>query len=507
MTLHTLTVHEAGRLLRAGDLTSVALTHAVLDRIHEVDPQVRAYLTVSEDEALAAAERADRRLQRGEDVTPLTGIPYAVKDSLSTRGVRTTCASRILENYVPQYDATVISRLKRAGAVLVGKHNMDEFGMGSSCENSAYFNTHNPWDLDRVPGGSSGGSAAAVAAEMALFALGEDTGGSIRMPAGFCGVTGLKPTYGRVSRYGLIALASSFDSIGPITHDARDAALVMTALAGRDPMDSTSRQAPVPDYEEACEEDLTGLTLGVPAEYFGEGLASGVEEAIQAAIEHMADLGAEIEEVSLPHTRYAIPVYYTILFAEASANLARFDGVRFGLSCAPEDGDVIARMLQTREQGFGDEVKRRIMLGTFALSSGYYDAYYLRAQRVRTLLRQDFERAFDRVDALVAPVCPTAAFRIGARIDDPLKMYLSDIHVVAANPAGVPALALPCGFAPAQPDGAHMPVGMQVIGPPMGEPLLFRIGAAYQRTTDWHRARPPLSGRASDDGVEKGGGQ
>ncbi len=507
MDLHTLTVHKAGDLLHKGALTSVELTRAVLDRIHAVDPQVRAYLTLCEDEALVAASKADRRLQQGEDVTPLTGIPFAVKDSLSTRGVRTTCASRILEDYVPQYDATVISRLKEAGAVLVGKHNMDEFGMGSSCENSAFFDTHNPWALDRVPGGSSGGSAAAVAAETVPFALGEDTGGSIRMPAGFCGVTGLKPTYGRVSRYGLIALASSFDSIGPITRDARDAALVMGAIAGHDPRDSTSSRAPVPDYEDTIHEDLAGLTLGVPVEYFGEGLTSGVADAIDSAIDHMKALGADVEEVSLPHTRYAIPVYYTILFAEASANLARFDGVRFGLSRAPEDGDVIARMLQTREQGFGDEVKRRIMLGTFALSSGYYDAYYLRAQRVRTLLRQDFERAFEQVDALIAPVCPTMAFRLGEKIDDPLAMYLSDIHVVAANPAGVPALALPCGFAPAQPDGARMPVGMQVIGPPMGEPLLFRIGEAYQQTTDWHRARPALGGPDGGDEAAMGGGQ
>lgn len=504
MDLHTLTVHEAGGLLNEGALTSIELTQAVLGRIHAVDPQVRAYLTLCEDEALTAAAEADRRLQRGEDVTPLTGIPYAVKDSLSTQRVRTTCGSRILENYVPQYDATVITRLKEAGAVLVGKHNMDEFGMGSSCENSAFFDTHNPWAPDRVPGGSSGGSAAAVAAEMVPFALGEDTGGSIRMPAGFCGVTGLKPTYGRVSRYGLIALASSFDSIGPITRDVRDAALVMRVIGGHDPCDSTSSRAAVPDYGYTDRADLTGLTLGVPLEYFGEGLTSGVAAAIETAIDHLETLGADVEEVSLPHSRYAIPVYYTILFAEASANLARFDGVRFGLSRAPEDGDVIARMLQTREQGFGDEVKRRIMLGTFALSSGYYDAYYLRAQRVRTLLRQDFERAFKRVDALIAPVCPTTAFRLGEKIDDPLAMYLSDVHVVAANPAGVPALALPCGFAPAQPDGARMPVGMQLIGPPLGEPLLFRVGAAYQRTTNWHQARPVLPEPEWNDEVGTG---
>lgn len=490
MDLHTLTVHQAHELLVAGEITSLALTEAVLARIREIDPIVRAYVTVDEAAALREAAEADARLQAGEGVTPLTGIPYGVKDCLSTKGIRTTCSSKILEDYVPRYDATVIERLRGAGAVLVGKQNMDEFGMGSSCENSALFDTHNPWDLTRVPGGSSGGSAAAVAAEMGLFALGEDTGGSIRMPAGFCGITGLKPTYGRVSRYGLIALASSFDSIGPMTHDVVDAALVTSVIAGHDPRDSTSLTAAVPNYEAAFREDLHGVRLGIPVDYFAKGIDGGVAATIRAAIAHMEDLGAEIVEVSLPHTQYAIPIYYLILTSEASSNLARFDGVRFGLSYPPadtaEEVDMIGRYLKTRERGFGDEVKRRIMLGTFGLSAGYYDAYYLQAQRVRTLLRQDFERAFERVDAMIAPVCPTTAFKLGEKIDDPLQMYLSDIHVVAANPGGVCSLAVPCGFS------KGLPVGMQIIAPPLGEPAAFKVGYAYQATTEWHKARPTI---------------
>lgn len=490
MDLHTLSVREASNLLQSGQITSIELTRAILDRIHAVDSTVRAYLTVCEETALVQAMAADRRLQSGEGVTSLTGVPYAVKDCISTAGVRTTCASKILETYIPRYNATVINRLAAAGAVLVGKHNMDEFGMGSSCENSAFFDTHNPWDLDRVPGGSSGGSAAAVAAETVPFALGEDTGGSVRMPAGFCGITGLKPTYGRVSRYGLIALASSFDSIGPMTRDVADAALVLGAIAGHDLHDNTSLRAPVPDYTALPEGNLKGVKLGVPVEYFAEGIEPGVETAARAALDKLRDLGAELVEVSLPHTKYAIPVYYLILFAEASSNLARFDGVRFGLSAGVAGGnvggDVLERYLETRHAGFGDEVKRRIMLGTFALSAGYYDAYYLRAQKVRTLIRQDFDRAFAQVDALIAPVCPTPAFKLGEKIDNPLTMYLSDIHVVAINPAGVPALAIPCGMT----DG--LPVGLQIIGPPLSEPTLFRIGHAYQQVTEWHKARPKM---------------
>ncbi len=485
MDLHTLSVRQASDMLQTGAITSVALTSAILERICAVEPTVRAHITVSEELAMQQAEAADARRRNGERVTPLTGIPYAVKDCLSTKGVRTTCASKILADYVPRYNAAVIDRLADAGAVLVGKHNMDEFGMGSSCENSAFFATHNPWDVTRVPGGSSGGSAAAVAAEMTPFALGEDTGGSIRMPAGFCGVTGLKPTYGRVSRYGLIALVSSFDSIGPLTRDVADATLVMQAIAGHDPRDSTSLRAPVPDYTQTFTRDLKGITVGVPVEYFGEGIDPAVEAPVRAALAVLRDLGAEVREVSLPHTHYAIPVYYLILFAEASSNLARFDGVRFGLSS--DGADVLERYLQTRHAGFGDEVKRRIMLGTFALSAGYYNAYYLRAQKVRALLRQDFDRAFAEVDALVAPVCPTPAFKLGEKVADPLTMYLSDVHVVAINPAGVPSLALPCGFTG---DASPLPVGMQLIGRPLDEATLFRIGHAYQQATTWHLARP-----------------
>jgi aspartyl-tRNA(Asn)/glutamyl-tRNA(Gln) amidotransferase subunit A len=398
--------------------------------------------------------------------------------------VRTTCSSKILENYVPQYNATVIDRLDEAGAVLLGKHNMDEFGMGSSCENSAFFNTHNPWDLERVPGGSSGGSAAAVAADMGAFALGEDTGGSIRMPAGFCNVSGLKTTYGRVSRYGLIALVSSFDSIGPMARSAWDCAAVLGAIAGQDAYDATSLPGVVPDYLKTIDQPVKGLRLGIPKEYFQAGMEPGVESSIREAIQQFEALGMEVKEVSLPHTPYGLPVYYLILFAEASANLARFDGTRFGLSVAEGAENVIDLYLQTRREGFGPEVKRRIMLGAYVLSAGYYDAYYLKAQRVRTLLRQDFEAAFEQVDALIAPTCPTTAFKLGEKTDDPLTMYLSDIYVTATNPAGVPSLCVPCGFS------NGMPVGMQLIGKHLSEETLLRIGHAYQSVTDWHLKRP-----------------
>ncbi len=486
MEPHRLTIREAHKLLTGKKISSVELTKSVLDCIHSIDPKIRAYVTVADETALDQAFAADQRLATGEPVPLLTGIPFAVKDCISTRGVRTTCSSKILENYVPQYNATVIDRLAESGAVLLGKHNMDEFGMGSSCENSAFFDTHNPWDLERVPGGSSGGSAAAVAARMGTFALGEDTGGSIRMPAGFCNVTGLKPTYGRVSRYGLIALVSSFDSIGPMARDAFDCAAVLQVIAGKDPHDSTSLPAPVPDYLEALDKPINGLRLGIPKEYFSAGMDPGVESSLHEAIHQFEKLGMQIREVSLPHTRYGLPVYYLILFAEASANLARFDGTRFGLSVAEKAKNVIDLYLQTRQEGFGVEVKRRIMLGAYVLSAGYYDAYYLKAQKVRTLLRRDFEAAFEDCDALIAPTCPTTAFRIGEKIDDPLHMYLSDIYVVATNPAGVPALSLPCGFS------EGLPVGMQLIGKHLSEATLLQIGHAYQLQTDWHERVPRL---------------
>jgi aspartyl-tRNA(Asn)/glutamyl-tRNA(Gln) amidotransferase subunit A len=487
MELHNLSIREAGELLAKKQVSSVELTQAALDHIHRTDPGIRAFVTISDEVALEQARQADERLHDGQNVTPLTGIPFAVKDCISTKGVRTTCSSKILAGYLPPYNATVIDRLAHSGAVLVGKHNMDEFGMGSSCENSAFFATHNPWDLERVPGGSSGGSAAAVAARMGSFALGEDTGGSIRMPAGFCNVTGLKTTYGRVSRYGLIALVSSFDSIGPMAQDAYDCAAVLRVIAGRDPHDATSLPAPVPDYLQNIDKPIKGLRLGIPREYFQAGMETGVASALKAAIRKFEELGMEIHEVSLPHTKYGLPVYYLILFAEASANLARFDGTRFGLSVAEGAQNVIDLYLQTRRQGFGPEVKRRIMLGAYVLSAGYYDAYYLKAQKVRTLLRQDFEAVFEQCDALVAPTCPTTAFKLGEKTDDPLTMYLSDIYVVATNPAGVPALSVPCGFS------NGMPVGMQLIGRHLSEDLLLRIGHAYQSVTDWHKQLPEVA--------------
>jgi aspartyl-tRNA(Asn)/glutamyl-tRNA(Gln) amidotransferase subunit A len=486
MDLSSLTLRSAQEMLRSKQVSSVELTQAMLDRIRQIDPQIQAYMTVTDDLALEQARRADERLASGENVTPLTGIPFGVKDCLSTKGVRTTCSSKILENYIPQYNATVIDKLADSGAVLLGKHNMDEFGMGSSCENSAYFPTRNPWDLTRVPGGSSGGSAAAAAAGLGLFSIGEDTGGSVRMPAGFCNVTGLKPTYGRVSRYGLIALVSSFDSIGPMGREVYDVATVTEAIAGLDPRDSTSSALPVPQYAGSLGKSVKGMKLGIPKEYFVAGMEAGVESAIQQAIRQFEALGMEIHEVSLPHTKYGLPVYYLILFAEASANLARFDGTRFGLSVRDGAEDVIDVYLRTRAAGFGDEVKRRIMLGAYTLSAGYYDAYYLKAQKVRTLLRQDFERAFEQVDALIAPTCPTTAFKIGEKTADPLEMYLSDIYVTATNPAGIPSLAVPCGFS------QGMPVGMQLMGKHFNEETLFQIGHAYQQVTDWHKQLPPL---------------
>ncbi|HEU0296652.1 MAG TPA: Asp-tRNA(Asn)/Glu-tRNA(Gln) amidotransferase subunit GatA [Anaerolineales bacterium] len=486
MQLTNLTIREAHKLLTSKQISSVELTQAILGRIRDVDPKVKSYVTVTDDLAIEQARQADERIAKGENVTPLTGIPFSMKDCISTRGVRTTCSSKILENYVPQYSATVTNKLASAGAVLLGKTNMDEFGMGSSCENSAFFDTHNPWDLDRVPGGSSGGSAAAMSAGLATFTIGEDTGGSVRMPAGFCNVTGIKPTYGRVSRYGLIALVSSFDSIGPMTRDAYDCATVLEHIAGHDPHDSTTYQLPVPHYAAAINKPVKGMKLGIPREYFVAGMEAGVESSIQEAIRQFEKLGMDLREVSLPHTKYGLPVYYLLLFAEASANLARMDGTRFGLSVSENAKDVIDIYLQTRQEGFGDEVKRRIMLGAYALSAGYYDAYYLKAQKVRTLLRRDFESAFASVDLLLAPTCPTTAFKLGEKTSDPLEMYLSDIYVVATNPAGVPALALPCGFS------KDMPVGMQLIGKHLDEQTLFQVAHAYQQVTDWHKQLPPV---------------
>ncbi len=475
------TIEETSTALRSGKVSSVELTTRALETIDRLEPALNAFLTITAEVALLQASEADGRLAGGT-AGPLTGIPMAVKDIISTRGVRTTCGSRILDTYVPQYDAHVVERLRAAGAVLLGKTNMDEFAMGSSNENSAFGPVHNPWDLERVPGGSSGGSAAAVASGESVFTLGTDTGGSIRQPAALTGVVGLKPTYGRVSRFGVVAFGSSLDQIGPIARSARDAAIVLEAIAGHDPRDSTSADLPVPHYLESMTGDIRGLKLGVPKEYFGGGLQPGVERVIRDAIEVFRAQGAEIEEVSLPHTDYALSTYYLISPAEAMANLARFDGVRYGLSEPGEDlWDAFAR---TRDAGFGKEVKRRILLGTYALSAGFYDAYYRKAQQVRTLVRADFDSVFSRVDALVCPTTPSTAFRIGEKVDDPLEMYLSDVYTVPVNIAGICAISIPAGRV----DG--LPVGLQLLGRPMGETAILTLAGAFQRVTAFHTEYP-----------------
>ncbi len=480
--LWRLTVAEASDLLKRRALSSLELTRSVLDRISQVEGKVRAFIRVTEDIALRQAAEADRRLAQGSG-SDLTGIPFSLKDLICTKGIVTTCASRILEGFVPVYDATVARRLFEEGAVLVGKTNMDEFAMGSSTENSAFFPTYNPWDLNRVPGGSSGGSAAAVAAGECFFSLGSDTGGSIRQPAALCGIAGLKPTYGLVSRYGLVAFASSLDQIGPMARSVEDLALVLQAIAGHDPNDSTSIDRPTPNYREALVPDLKGIRIAVPQEYFGEGIDEGVRGVVLAAVETLAQLGAEVDEVSLPHTRYALPTYYIIAPAEASANLARYDGIKYGYS-APDAADIWDVYYKTRQRGFGAEVKRRIMLGTYALSAGYYEAYYLKAQKVRTLIKQDMDRVFQSFHAIASPTSPTVAFRLGERTADPLRMYMSDILTIPCNLAGLPGLSIPCGFS------EGLPVGLQLVGPAFGEPTLLRIGYAYQQATDWHRQWP-----------------
>ncbi len=485
MELYSLTIHEAQKRLRQGEITSVDLTESVLERITAVEDKIHAYISVQETLALQMARFADERRANGED-NPLLGIPLGIKDAIITQGVPTTAGSTMLKNFAPPFDATAVNKLRRAGAVFVGKTNTDEFTMGSSTEHSAFHPTNNPWDLNRVPGGSSGGSAAAVAANEGLAMLGTDTGGSIRQPAAFCGVVGVKPTYGRVSRYGLIAHGSSLDQIGPLTKDVEDAAILLSAMAGHDPQDSTSLNVPVPDYVTEMKQtgSLKGLKVGVPQEYFIEGLASDVESVVRAAIEQLADLGAEIVDVSLPNTRYGIPVYYLISTAEASANLSRYDGVRFGFR--EDGGDMWNTFRETRKNGFGSEVKRRIMLGTYALSAGYYDAYYLKAQQVRTLLRRDFEHAFETVDVMVSPVTPTVAFEIGAKVDDPLQMYLTDVFTVSLNLAGICGISVPCGFSAEN----NMPVGLQIIGPALGESKIFQTAYQYEQATPWHQQKP-----------------
>ncbi|HOR01142.1 MAG TPA: Asp-tRNA(Asn)/Glu-tRNA(Gln) amidotransferase subunit GatA [Anaerolineae bacterium] len=490
MQVHELTIREAQRLLARGEISAVALAEAVIDRIVAADNDVRAYLTLTPELALEQARaadlrRAEARRSGADSLPPLLGIPLAIKDVLCTAGIHTTCGSRILEDFVPPYDATVVARLKDAGCVMLGKTNTDEFAMGSSTENSAYFVTHNPWDLARVPGGSSGGSAAAVAAGEALGALGSDTGGSVRQPAAFCGVVGLKPTYGRVSRYGLVAFASSLDQAGPLTRDVADAALLLGIIAGADAHDSTSAAVEVPDYAAALTGDIRGLRVGVPEEYLVPGMEPGVEAAVRQAVAQLEALGAAVERVSLPHTEYALPVFYLLAPAEASANLARYDGVKYGYS-APA-GELWEMYKRTRGEGFGAEVKRRIMLGTYVLSAGYYEAYYLKAQKVRTLIRQDFERALARVDVLVAPTSPTVAFPIGAKSQDPLQMYLSDVLTLSLNLAGLCGISVPCGFS------QGLPVGMQILGRAFDEATILRVAHAYEQATPWHTYRPALA--------------
>ncbi|HLI91296.1 MAG TPA: Asp-tRNA(Asn)/Glu-tRNA(Gln) amidotransferase subunit GatA [Ktedonobacteraceae bacterium] len=480
--LHELSIHEAGELLRQRKISSVELTQAHLDRIRAVEPKVKAFTLVTDDLALKQAKEADRRFASGATLSPLTGIPLAIKDVICTKGVTTTCSSRMLEHFVPPFDATVMERLNAAGIVMLGKTNMDEFAMGSSTEHSAFFPTHNPWDLERVPGGSSGGSAAAVAAGMAMGAYGSDTGGSIRQPAALCNVVGLKPTYGRVSRFGLVAFASSLDQIGPFARDARDAALLLQAIAGPDACDSTCSPRPVPDYSAALTGSIKGMRIGMPREYWVEGAQPGVVKAVRESVERLRELGAEISEVSLPHTKYGIAAYYIIAPAEASANLARYDGVKYGYSYR-DTGDMWEAMEKTRQYGFGAEVKRRIMLGTYALSAGYYDAYYKQAEKVRSLIMRDFEEAFAQCDVLVSPTAPTVAFKIG-EISDPYQMYLNDMFTLPANLAGICGVSIPGGFS----DG--LPVGLQLLGNVFAEDTILRVADAFERVTDYHTRWP-----------------
>ncbi len=475
---------EAQTLLNSQQISSRELVQACLERISALDGEIHAFLHVDADGALKAADKADKsRKMKDVRIPPLSGVPVAIKDVLAVAGMPCTCGSRILEGYIPPHTATAVRKLQKAGAIVIGKTNTDEFAMGSSTENSAYGVTHNPWDTSRVPGGSSGGSAAAVAAGFVPAAIGSDTGGSVRQPASFCGVTGLKPTYGRVSRYGLVAYGSSLDSVGAFGKSARDVAAIFELMAGRDPLDATSQAVPAGKTLFETGARLQGVKIGVPKEYFIRGIQPEVEKAVHAAIQKMKELGAEIREVSLPHTEYALPVYYLIAPAEASANLARFDGIRYGPRVSGETlSDVFTR---TRGEKFGDEATRRVMLGTYALSAGYYDAYYGQAQKVRTLIRRDFEQVFTEVDAIACPVAPTTAFKIGSHGDDPLAMYLEDVFTLPANLAGVPGLAFPVGF-----DAAGLPIGMQLMGRPFEESALLRMADAYQQATEWHLAEP-----------------
>ena len=498
MEITALTIHEARDLLRSGEITSAELTRTYLDRIGLLDPELRTYISVLDEQATAQAARADARLAADPEAPDLCGIPLALKDNLVTEGIPTTCASGILDGFIPPYDGTVVGKLFDAGAVLLGKTNMDEFAMGSSTENSMVGFTRNPWDRERVPGGSSGGSAAATAADLCTGAIGSDTGGSIRQPAAFCGVTGLKPTYGRVSRYGLVAFASSLDQIGPVVKDVTDCAILMNTISGYDPKDSTSVDMGVPDFREALADKVDDIVIGVPSEFFIEGIDPEVEASVRSGIDTFREMGAEIVDVHLPHTEYAVATYYLLATAEASSNLARYDGVRYGLSIRRNGENIADMYARTRSEGFGTEVKRRIMLGTYALSSGYYDEYYRKAQQVRTLIRHDFEEAFQKCTVLVTPTCPTAAFRIGERIDDPLTMYLGDIFTISLNLAGVPGMSLPCGFT-----SSGLPIGMQIIGKHFDESTILRAAFAYQSGTGHHLEKPAIDvdgGETVDEG-------
>ena len=516
MKLNELTIKQASQMLAKGEITSVELTQACLARIKEVDSKIKACLTVCEEEALAEAKAADERRKNNAGAIsanradkhelPLLGIPYLAKDNILTHGIKTTAASKILENYLAPYDATIIRRLKKAGAVLLGKTNLDEFAHGASTENSAFGPTHNPYDLKRVPGGSSGGSGAAVAADMCLFALGTDTGGSIRSPASFCGITGLKPTYGRCSRFGLIAMTSSTDVPGTLTKTVEDAAIVLKAIAGQDKNDATTVPEKVDNYQRLMKRGLKKLTIGLPEEYFGQGIDYGVTQAINQSVEKLKELGAEFQEVSLPHTKYGIAVYYIITPSEVSSNLARFDGIKYGLSTSPPPAraglpsprlrgqasegeganDLMSIYTNSRGKGFGPEAKRRIMLGTYALSAGYFEAYYLRAQKVRSKIKQELDQVLEKVDCLLTPTAPHTAFRLGQQSQDPLKMYLEDIFVTGASLAGLPAMSVPCGF------DKKLPVGLQLIAKRFNEAILFRVGYNFQQITDWHLKKPKI---------------
>ncbi len=475
------TLHQQ---LVSKERSAVEITQAYLDQVTALEPKLHSYLTVTAEQALAQAQQVDAKIAAGEAIAPLTGIPIALKDNLCTQGVRTTCASKVLENFVPPYESTVTQKLRDIGAIALGKTNLDEFAMGSSTENSAYQVTGNPWDVERVPGGSSGGSAAAVAAGECAVALGSDTGGSIRQPAAFCGVVGLKPTYGLVSRFGLVAYASSLDQIGPFGRTVEDAALLLQGIAGHDPRDSTSLNVKIPDYSQSLKTNLKGRKVGIITETFAaEGIDPAVKTATEKAIQQLQELGAEVQDISCPQFPYGLPTYYIIAPSEASSNLARYDGVKYG--ARQVNDNLMAMYTKTRAEGFGAEVKRRIMIGTYALSAGYYDAYYLKAQKVRTLIKQNFEAAFEQVDVLVCPTAPTTAFKAGEKVDDPLSMYLSDLMTIPVNLAGLPGMSLPCGF-----DDQGLPIGLQLIGNVLREDLLFEVGYAYEQATEWHKRTP-----------------